>query len=90
MAQYVFSEANVLAGPFERAEDAMLEEVRLSREDAAEKLGIYMPDIPEKFIRYSLENNQAVPYGHRFPVRKGRRVSDSPAAPNRYFVLREG
>jgi hypothetical protein len=82
MAQLVFMDANVVSGPFESELAAELMMVRMSRDDAGQ------PTLNPFVVRAILLDKGTVPYGHRFPVRKGRLVSQPDTYPNRWYVLK--
>ena len=84
MAQLVFMDANVVSGPFESELEAEFMEVRASRNDAGQ------PTLNPFVVRSILLGKGTVPYGHRFPVRKGRLVSQPDTYPNRWYVLKQG
>ena len=82
MAQMVFLDSNVLAGPFETQDQALLAQVAASRKDAGQ------PRFPMEFVLPLIARGESIPFGHRFPVHVGRLVSQPDTYPNRWFVVK--
>jgi hypothetical protein len=84
MAQMVFLDTNVVSGPFQTEDEAILAQVAASRENAGQ------PVFPVEYILPFIAKGEAIPFGHRFPVRKGRLTTDQDNRPNRWYVLKQG